>query len=145
MKRPNSLKSRRKSALDIIEDKNLIVRNLNYYAERIDENGPNMAFPMYAGAAAKAGDAASRGSIPKGHCYLTRKARSESFRFVKKVRPRTLERRRVACCRPLSWDLAVSFHRKGYRAAKPGTSGRMAVFNAQRHRREIPVEVKNDD
>ncbi len=42
--------------LDVITDKNLIRRNLDYYEPRVDENGPNMTWPMYAGAAARAGN-----------------------------------------------------------------------------------------
>lgn len=43
--------------LEIITDKNLIQRNLDYYEPRVDEHGPNMTWPMYAGGAARAGNA----------------------------------------------------------------------------------------
>lgn len=43
--------------LDIITDKNLIQKNLNYYEALVDEHGPNMTWPIYAGAAARAGNA----------------------------------------------------------------------------------------
>ena len=42
--------------LDIITDKALMQRNLDYYEPRVDEHGPNMTWPMYAGAAARAGN-----------------------------------------------------------------------------------------
>jgi trehalose/maltose hydrolase-like predicted phosphorylase len=42
--------------LDIINEKELVQRNLNYYEPRVDKDGPNMTWPMYAGAAARAGN-----------------------------------------------------------------------------------------
>lgn len=42
--------------LDVITDKNQILKNLKYYESKIDEHGPNMSWSMYAGAALRAGD-----------------------------------------------------------------------------------------
>jgi len=44
--------------LDIIDDKQLIKRNLLYYEKRMDIEGPNMSYPVFAGAAARTGDVA---------------------------------------------------------------------------------------
>lgn len=43
--------------LSVINEPNKIKQNLKYYEQRVDEHGPNMTWPMYAGAAARAGDA----------------------------------------------------------------------------------------
>ena len=42
--------------LEVVTDPNLVRQNLNYYESRIDPEGPNMSFCMFAGAAARAGD-----------------------------------------------------------------------------------------
>ena len=42
--------------LTVITDEKLIQRNLDYYESKVDEHGPNMTWPMYAGAAARAGN-----------------------------------------------------------------------------------------
>ncbi len=42
--------------LDVIKDRETIILNLNYYEKKVDPHGPNMTWPMYAGAAARAGD-----------------------------------------------------------------------------------------
>jgi trehalose/maltose hydrolase-like predicted phosphorylase len=42
--------------LNVITDKNKIRKNLDYYEDKITDMGPNMSYPMYAGAAARAGD-----------------------------------------------------------------------------------------
>ena len=43
--------------LDIIRDSATILNNLTYYEPRVDKDGPNMTWPMYTGAAARAGNA----------------------------------------------------------------------------------------
>lgn len=42
--------------LEVIYDKKQILRNLEYYEAKVDEHGPNMTWPMYAGAAARSDD-----------------------------------------------------------------------------------------
>ncbi|GHB86537.1 hypothetical protein GCM10007390_47650 [Persicitalea jodogahamensis] len=44
--------------LDVITDRKTVHQNLTYYENRIDEEGPNMSYCMFAGAAARAGDRA---------------------------------------------------------------------------------------
>ncbi len=42
--------------LDVVTDQETIHKNLKYYENRIDPEGPNMSYCMFAGAAARAGD-----------------------------------------------------------------------------------------
>lgn len=44
--------------LDVIIDRETIRKNLNFYENRIDPDGPNMSYCMFAGAAARSGDQA---------------------------------------------------------------------------------------
>lgn len=42
--------------LDVITDKDIVHKNLDYYEDRITPSGPNMSYAMFAGAAARTGD-----------------------------------------------------------------------------------------